>query len=211
MCEIKDVKTVVYLGHLFTVPNWINYMAIDGNGNVNGYDVEPYIVDENYDFWSYSNGDFECVGFYEYEGNWKESLREVFEKIPQVSQSALGTIEMTNRGFEVVKFIDYYNTRCSLQASSLAHYEKPGTSAVWLGCDDAAQKVMASQAKMLGVATQETCGWVPYPIPEEVQLTTRMHLTREQVAALITHLQNWLDNDSFVTPNIKLSHVADKF
>jgi hypothetical protein len=117
----------------------------------------------------------------------------------------LGAVELTARGLEVVKFTDCYGATCSLQASSLAHYEKPGTSAVWLGCEDAAPKVMASQAKAVGVTTQETCGWVPYPIPEEVQLTTRMHLTREQVASLISHLQNWLGSDSFETPNAKLT------
>jgi hypothetical protein len=35
-----------------------------------------------------------------------------------------------------------------------------------------------------------------------VSLTTRMHLDREQVAALILHLQSWLDNDSFAAPNV---------
>ena len=107
------------------------------------------------------------------------------------------TMTHTARGFEIVKFADCYGVQCSLQASSLAEHEKPGTSAVWLGPNDAAPKVMASQARSLGVDTTERTGWVPYPIPPEVSLTTRMHLDREQVAALILHLQNWLDNGSF--------------
>lgn len=52
----------------------------------------------------------------------------------------------------------------------------------------------------LGVDTAERTGWVPYPIPPGVSMTTRMHLDREQVAALILHLQSWLDNDSFAGP-----------
>lgn len=113
----------------------------------------------------------------------------------------LGPVARTARGFELLEFKDRYGTPCSLQASSLAEYEKPGTSAVWLGPDDAAPKVLASQARNLGVDTAERTGWVPYPLQPGVSLTTRMHLDREQVAALILHLQSWLDNDSFAGPN----------
>ena len=115
----------------------------------------------------------------------------------------LGAVARTARGFELLEFQDRYGTPCSLQASSLAEHEKPGTSAVWLGPDDAAPKVLASEARGLGVDTAERTGWVPYPIPPGVSLTTRMHLDREQVAALILHLQRWLDNDSFAAPNAK--------
>jgi len=114
----------------------------------------------------------------------------------------LGPVARTARGFELLEFKDRYGTPCSLQASSLAEYEKPGTSAVWLGPDDAAPKALASQARSMGVDTAERTGWVPYPIPPGVSLTTRMHLDREQVAALILHLQSWLDNDSFAGPNV---------
>ena len=57
-----------------------------------------------------------------------------------MKQKKLEKVERTSRGFEVVNFKDHYGTKCSLQASSLAIYEKPGTSAVWLGVDDAAPK-----------------------------------------------------------------------
>jgi hypothetical protein len=76
--------------------------------------------------------------------------------------SKLGPVGFTQRGFEIIYFLDEYKTGCSLQASSLAIYEDPGSSAVWLG-----------------------------------SLDDRMHLGREQVAALIYHLQNWLDENSF--------------
>lgn len=111
----------------------------------------------------------------------------------------LGQVQTTPRGFEIVKFSDRYNAQCSLQQSSLAEYEQPGTSAVWLGVDDAEPVVLASDAAKVGIKTEETCGWVPYPIPEEVMLTTRMHLTREQVESLIGHLRSWLDRGTFDT------------
>lgn len=109
----------------------------------------------------------------------------------------LGKTEATSRGFEIVKFKDCYGRACSLQMSSLAEYEQPGASAVWLGIEDAEPKVMARDAAMVGVTTKETTGWVDYPIPHTVRLTTRMHLNREQAAALIEHLKQWLEENTF--------------
>lgn len=116
---------------------------------------------------------------------------------PVVCCGVLGAVDHTARGFEVIEFADCYGVKCSLQASSLAEYEKPGTSAVWLGIQDASPIVLASDAAKVGIETTQTCGWVPYPVPDEVQMKTRMHLNRDQVAALIRHLQSWLDNDTF--------------
>lgn len=113
------------------------------------------------------------------------------------SFSVLGVVDHTARGFEVIEFSDSYGEKCELQASSMAEYEEPGTSAVWLGLADARPMVLASDAAKVGVITDETCGWVPFPVPDEVLLHTRMHLNREQVAALIRHLQSWLDNGTF--------------
>ena len=42
-------------------------------------------------------------------------------------------VEKTERGFEIIRFKDHYGEECSLQQSSLAEYERPGTSAVWFG------------------------------------------------------------------------------
>lgn len=44
-------------------------------------------------------------------------------------------LERTSRGFQIFNFHDRYQLACSLQQSSLAEYEPPGTSAVWLGTD----------------------------------------------------------------------------
>lgn len=110
----------------------------------------------------------------------------------ELIEDVLGKVEETSRGFEIIRFKDLYRAPCSLQASSLADDD-----AIWLGCDDAEPKVLASEAHLFGIETKETTGWVPYPIPEEVLLTTRMHLNHEQVAALITHLQSWLNTGTF--------------
>lgn len=96
-------------------------------------------------------------------------------------------IQTTHRGFAVANFIDRYGAKCSIQKSSLATED-----AIWLGVDDADPKIMASQAHAHGVNTSETTGWVAYPIPKEVLLTTRMHLTRDQVAELLPVLQRFV-------------------
>lgn len=97
-------------------------------------------------------------------------------------------IKKTNRGFDVAAFRDRYDAPCSLQKSSLASED-----AIWLGVDDANPQLLASEARMIGVETDETTGWVPYPVPEQVQFTTRMHLTREQVAALLPTLERFVE------------------
>lgn len=112
-------------------------------------------------------------------------------------RKALSSVSRTSRGFEIVKFEDAYGRACSLQMSSLADYEQPGVSAVWFGPDDANPQVLASQARLVGIETDQAAGWIPYPIPSEVSLSTRAHLRRPQVEALINHLKAWLKTGSF--------------
>ena len=95
---------------------------------------------------------------------------------------------LTQRGFSHIEFYDRYDAKCSLQKSSLATED-----AIWFGIDDAEPKIMASDAVKLGLPTNETCGWIEYPIPDEVLFTTRMHLTREQVEELLPTLQKFVD------------------
>lgn len=104
----------------------------------------------------------------------------------------------TARGFDLIEFRDRNSHACSLQQSSAVgayedSWEKPGSSFLWLGVDDPEPKVMASDARRLGVATTEENGWVPYPIPAEVLLSTRMHLDREAVTELVGQLNHWLE------------------
>ncbi len=94
----------------------------------------------------------------------------------------------TRRGFTICNFSDYYDVPCSLQKSSIAT-----TDCIWLGVDDPDPKIMASQERSFGVSTNKETGWVPYPIPSEVVMDTRMHLSREQVAELLPILQKFVD------------------
>lgn len=90
--------------------------------------------------------------------------------------------KVTVRGFALYEFEDFYDAKCSIQKSSLA-----GHDAIWLGVDDADPKIMASKVMEGGT------GWVKYPIPEEVSLNTRMHLTREQVIELLPILNKFAE------------------
>ena len=71
--------------------------------------------------------------------------------------------------------------------------DEPGSGAVWLGTDDAQPKVLWGDALAMGIKTDATSGWVPYPIPSQVLLSTRMHLNRKQVKELVEHLNRWLE------------------
>ena len=95
-------------------------------------------------------------------------------------------IKNSARGFEYSEFTDRNGAKCSLQKSSLATED-----AIWFGVDDANPLIMAKDAKKLGIETTETVGWVPYPVPDEVLLTTRMHLSQEQVKELLPYLEHF--------------------
>lgn len=47
----------------------------------------------------------------------------------------LGYVQRTDRGYPLVRFADRDDRPCSIQASELALYARPGTSALWLGTD----------------------------------------------------------------------------
>lgn len=94
----------------------------------------------------------------------------------------------TARGFALRHFDDHYGVPCSIQKSSLAFKD-----AIWLGVDDPQPKVLAREAASVGVQTEERTGWVAYPIPDAVQLHTRMHLTRAQVKKLLPVLQQFVE------------------
>lgn len=100
----------------------------------------------------------------------------------------LSNLRRTNRGFPLREFTDYYGKACSIQKSSLADKD-----AIWFGIDNAEPIVLASQAASVGVNTNETTGWVTFPIPDAVSIHTRMHLTREQVRKLLPVLTRFVD------------------
>ena len=99
--------------------------------------------------------------------------------------------EFTNRGFANIEFTDRYGAKCSVQKSSLATED-----AIWFGINDADPKIMASDAIRMGLKPREggekDNGWVKFEIPEEVSLSTRMHLTVDQVKALLPVLRHFV-------------------
>lgn len=97
-------------------------------------------------------------------------------------------IKATERGFPYAEFTDRYGVKCSIQKSSLAFED-----CIWLGVNNPEPTVLASRAAEVGLDTQQTTGWVPYPIPGHVQLKTRMHLTQDQVKALLPLLQRFVE------------------
>lgn len=98
-------------------------------------------------------------------------------------------IEKTPRGFGIINFIDRYNEKCSLQKSSIATED-----CIWLGLDDARPLIMTS--KIMDGGT----GGAKYPLPEDVHITTRMHLTQDMVKMLLPHLQKFAETGE-LTPN----------
>jgi hypothetical protein len=96
-------------------------------------------------------------------------------------------VDKTGRGFRLIEFEDAYADKCSLQKSSLATED-----AIWLGIQDADPKLMASDAERLGKPDLPNSGgdshWRKWPIPDEVSLSTRMHLTKENVEELLPYL-----------------------
>jgi len=97
-------------------------------------------------------------------------------------------IKKTERNFPFIEFKDRYGKHCSLQLSSLAD-----DRCIWFGVDDAEPSIMASQAEQYGIITDQKTGWITYPIPKDVLISTRMHLTMEQVQALLPVLQKFAE------------------
>ena len=112
-----------------------------------------------------------------------------------------GDDDKTCRGFEIVHFKDEYGAECSLQISSAAVFANEdgtvGDPLGWirLGKDDAEPVIMKSKARELGIPLPpgDVSGWMPYPVPNDVEIHTRMHLNEQQVRGLIARLQTWLD------------------
>lgn len=113
----------------------------------------------------------------------------------------LGRIQKTHRGFKYINFLDYYGFPCSIQESSGALIEDtnlpPGQSALWIGCDEPNPRILASKASKYGISSNETMGWIEYPLPDDVLLNTKMHLDRKQIESLVFHFQNWLKKGKF--------------
>lgn len=101
----------------------------------------------------------------------------------------------TNRGFTLGEFEDRYGAKCSIQKSSLATED-----AIWFGVDDADPQIMCSDARRLGLPGSCVTGWQKYQIPDAVHLTTRMHLTRDQVRSLLPVLAHFVETGELPDP-----------
>ena len=58
---------------------------------------------------------------------------------------------------------------------------------VWIGVDDADPRILASRVQ------EGATGWVKYPMPDDVLMTTRMHLTRDQVENILPILKRFVE------------------
>lgn len=74
----------------------------------------------------------------------------------------------TDRGFQLVKWNDIYDKACTLQQSSIAIYEQPGTGAVWLGTGEDRMHLDEKQVKEL---VQRLQNWLD---------TGNIHLSKEK-------------------------------
>lgn len=101
----------------------------------------------------------------------------------------------TALGWPYISFEDRYGVACSLQKSSLATED-----CIWLGVNDADPKILAREAAAHGVETDQTVGWVSFPVPDAVNMTTRMHLNQEQVRALLPILQEFAESGELPEP-----------
>ena len=93
-----------------------------------------------------------------------------------MKQFRLGKTELTANQFEYINFKDSYGNKCSVQQSSLADFNPPGSSALWIGVNEVSPE--------LGKG----------PHAHGTLTPVRMHVKLEQVKALIEVLQYWVVN-----------------
>lgn len=86
-------------------------------------------------------------------------------------------LEKTERGFGIVQFRDRNGVSCSLQKSSIASED-----AIWFGCNDIDLQLFTPGK-----------GWESIPLTKDHIANTRMHLTQEQVIALLPYLKRFAE------------------
>lgn len=123
------------------------------------------------------------------ERYWAIRMKENEIKIEKKGEYTIETTSLTsltktktNRGFGLFDFKDKYGRECSLQDSSLA-----SEPAIWFGIDNANPQVLKKGKE-----------WIPFLVPDDVHFTTRMHLTQEQVKALLPILTYFAETGEYV-------------
>jgi len=101
-------------------------------------------------------------------------------------------LKNTHRGFRYYEFFDHYGELCTLQKSSLATED-----AVWLGVNKAFPKKLVQNQ-----------GWVIVDLPEDVEISSRMHLTRQQAKVLAKQLNYFSETGEL--PAIALSDNGER-
>ena len=74
--ESVDTKRIVCYGFDYIVPKDIKYVAVDSDGTIMGYELEP-MIPADADYWLSTYTEAFDLGAVRFEGNWKESLVEV--------------------------------------------------------------------------------------------------------------------------------------
>lgn len=87
------------------------------------------------------------------------------------------TKEVTDRGFQRFQFKDTNSLICTLQESSGGDTPK-----IWLGIDKVVPRYLVPDK-----------GWMDYRLPDHFLVSGRMHLNQIQVAALMPHLQKFVE------------------
>lgn len=88
-------------------------------------------------------------------------------------------MKKTQRGFSIKEFTDLYGEKCSIQESSLATED-----AIWFGVDN----------PKLTVFENENMGkYLNVEMPNHFRVSSRMHLSREQISELLPILQKFVE------------------
>lgn len=88
-------------------------------------------------------------------------------------------IKQNDRGFQIGHFVDTHKNGCSIQQSSDAMQE-----CIWVGIDHPRLTVFENHHHGNYIVTE---------MPENFMVNSRMHLSREQVAELLPHLQKFVE------------------
>lgn len=86
------------------------------------------------------------------------------------------TPDKTARGFDIIRFTDRYNVPCAVQKSSIATED-----CIWIGSEKDDPRILVPNE-----------GWQSVVIPG-LLTNSQMHLTIDQVRALLPILQRFVD------------------
>ena len=92
--------------------------------------------------------------------------------------------KQTDRGFDLIEFIDFYGSKCSLQKSSIIESEE----FIWFGVSKADHKAGPP--------------WMDVTLPGNVSCFSRMHLSQTQVKELLPYLIHFAETGEINLPEV---------